>query len=250
MAKPQELSAEALLRTIQACIENGERLLEESYNLEFLNPPSTRFVLVMIAQEEFAKAFILYLIKEGTVPFTPSVLRAMNDHASKQLVGMIMDYMIMHWDNIDELKAAIDKDYELGDRLPYDVGSAMDLLRFQKIGGWEPDNWFWAEDPDSDYDTSALRIAEGKKDRHKQDALYVRIGRDGRVCSTPQIITQDETCDELARADRYRHFVNSLLSEDTQSELSLCAAGSPPLSTRHGKAMAAIKLLFIRKPAS
>jgi HEPN superfamily AbiV-like protein len=222
-------NADVLLKTIRICIENGERLLDESYNLEFLNPPSSRLFLIMIAQEEFAKAFILYLIKEAIIPFTPPVQRAINDHACKQLVGMIMDYIIMHWDDIEEAKALISLDFELGEALPNDVGSAMELLRYEKIGRWEANNWVWAEDPD--YDTSARRIAEGKKDRHKQDALYVRIGRDGRVCSTPQTITEAETNDELARANRYRFFVNSFFSNVDRSH-------------RYDKAMSALRQLF------
>jgi hypothetical protein len=159
-AKSQKPSADVLLRTIRVCIENGERLLEESYNLEFLNPPSSRYFLVMIAQEEFAKAFILYLIKEAIVPFTPHVLRAINNHACKQLVGMIMDYMIMHWDNIDELNPLIDKDYDLGDALPNDVGSAMELLRYEKIGRWESTTGLGLKTP-----TTTSRLAELPKGR-------------------------------------------------------------------------------------
>ena len=80
---PVQPSANILLTTIQTCIKNGERLLDESYNLEFETPPSTQFFLVMTAQEEFAKAFILYLTKEAVVPFSVHVLRAINDHACK-----------------------------------------------------------------------------------------------------------------------------------------------------------------------
>jgi hypothetical protein len=58
MATAQKPDAEVLRETIRVCIANGERILDESYNLEFVNPPSSRFFLVMIAQEEFAKAFI------------------------------------------------------------------------------------------------------------------------------------------------------------------------------------------------
>src|SRR5436305_575890 len=87
----QPPSANTLLATIQTCIKNGERLLDEGYNLEFEAPPSMQFFLIMTAQEEFAKGFILYLIKEAVVPFSAHVLRAINDHACKQLVGMIMD---------------------------------------------------------------------------------------------------------------------------------------------------------------
>jgi AbiV family abortive infection protein len=236
MAKSQEPSSSVLLNTMKACIENGERLLNDTDWLEYPNPPSSRFFLIMIAQEEFAKAFMLHLIKAGAVPFTPPVRRAINDHACKQLVGIIMDYIIMPWDDIDELKAGIEKDAELGDLLPDDVGSAIELLRYEKIRRWEGVNWFWVEDPN--YDRSARRIAEGEKDRHKQDALYVRIGGDGRVCSTPWIITEDETRHELERAKEYRFFANSLLSGDRRSD------------RRYDKAMGWIKVLFTSKPAS
>lgn len=232
VVKLQEPGADALISTIHACIENGERLLQETFDLEFRNPPSSRFFLVMIAKEEFAKTFMLYLVKEDIVPFTPPVLRAMNDHACKQLVSMIMDYVIMHWDDIEELEAAIRRDHELGDKLPEDVGSAIELLCYEKIGRWESNNWVWTEDPK--YETSALQIAEGKKDRRKQDALYVRIGRDGRVCSTPQMISEEETRIELERADRYGSFVNSLVAGDSRS-------------IRHDKTMAALKSLFMSR---
>ena len=143
MPKLREPLPDALLRSIQACIKNGERLLEEAYDLEFRDPPSSRFFLIMIAQEEFAKAFILHLVKESAIPFTSEVLRAIKDHACKHLVGMIMDYVIMHWDELDEAQAMIRRDLDLGDKLPDDVGSAMELLRYEKIGRWESNNWVW-----------------------------------------------------------------------------------------------------------
>lgn len=229
MVTPQPPSQDDLQKTIQACVENGKRLLEETYDLEFRKPPSSRFFLVMIAQEEFAKAFILFLVKKDIAPFSPSVRRAINDHACKQLVGMIMDYMIMHWDDVEELKVAVSNDCDLGDRLPNDVGSAMELLCYEKIRRWESNTWVWAEDPK--YDTSALQIAKGKKDRRKQDALYVRVGRDGRVCSTPHTISEDETRDEFERACRYKSFVESMLD-------------GKALPYRYDKAMAALKILF------
>ncbi len=229
MAKSQKPSSGTVLKAIRACKENGERLLEETYDLEFRKPPSSRFFLSMIAQEEFAKAFIMFLVKEGIVPLSPPVLRAIKDHACKQLVSIIMDYMIMHWNDIEELEAAISNDYDLGDRLPSDVASAMNFLRHEKIGRWESNTWVWAEEPN--YDASALRIAEGKKDRRKQDALYVRIGSDDQVCSTPQAITEEETRDEFERACRFKVFVNSVLDGRASSH-------------RYDKAIAALKILF------
>jgi len=222
--------SQTLLTTIKACLQNVDRFLEETYDLEFRDPPPSRYFIVMIAQEEFAKAFIVYLIRESAIPFTLSVLRAINDHVCKQLIGIVMDYMIMHWDELDEMRALIAKDFVAGDGLPNDVGSAVDILRYERIGCWESRSWVWAEDPE--YDPSALAVANGKRDRRKQDSLYVRIGRDGRVCSMPATITEQETEEELERARRYRRFMNSLLEEGDRSE-------------RFRKAMAVIKLIFV-----
>ncbi len=231
MKKIRKPSEKVLLATLRACLKNGERLQEESYDLEFRTPPSSRYFLVMIAQEEFAKAFILYLTREGTVPFSAAVLRAINDHACKQLVGVVMDYIIMHWETIEELQDAVRKDYALGEKLPKDVSSAMALLRFEKIGKWEGDRAGFSNK--NVYDPLTRGISEGKKDRHKQDALYVRIGRDGRVCSTPDTaINEKETHAEFERAGRYRRFIDSLLTDINRTD-------------RHEKAVAALRSLFV-----
>lgn len=232
MVSVEQADGDVLLTAIGACVKNGQRLFDESYDLEFRDPPSSRYFLVMIAQEEFAKAFILFIVREGVTALTPAVLRAINDHACKQLVGVILDYMIMHWEEVPEMRAAVRRDHELGDRLPHEVGSAMELLRYEKIGRWENNRWVWSENPD--YDHSARRIAAGKRDSHKQDALYVRIGRDGRAASTPDIITEQETQDELARAARYHRFLESLLRGEEQIY-------------RYDKAMNALKQLFAQQ---
>lgn len=192
---------------ISACIANASRLLEETYDLEFRSPPATRLFLAMIAQEEFAKAFILFLIRRGLIPFSPAVHRAIQDHICKQLMGMVMDYMIMDWETIDEARAMIARDAELGDLLPDDVGSALEILAYEKIGRWTLNNWVWAENPN--YNPAARKIAKGKQDRRKQDALYVRIGSDGRLVSTPLRVREEDVERELERAKSYDRFVQS-----------------------------------------
>lgn len=204
-----------LIATATKCLANGTRLLDETYDLEFREVSATRFYMAMIAQEEFAKAFMLLLIRDGVVPFSRPVLRAMNDHSCKQLVGMIMDYVIMHWEEIDEMKAMIAADAELGDRFPNDIGSALELLRYEKIGRWESAGWCWGEDPN--YDRSAQAVADGKRDRVKQDALYIRIGKDGRVVSSPEQLSLSETKDEEDRAARYKGLIQSALNGGSQS---------------------------------
>lgn len=223
-------SAQVLILTIKACLWNADRLLNESYNLEFCEPSSSRYFLVMTAQEELAKAFVFYLIREATVPFSASMLRAINDHSCKHLVGVIMDYMIMHWEEVEEMQELVRKDHALGDRLPEDVRSAMELLRYEKVGRWEGTRG--RSPPGSNYESSARRIAGGKKDVRKQDSLYIRVGRDGRVCSTPDTISEAETETEFERANRYKRFMDSLLAE-----------GKGP-NYRYGKGIRALSILF------
>lgn len=212
-----------------SCLDNGRRLIEETYDLEFRELGATRLYLAMIAQEEFAKAFMLLLIRDDVIPFSAPILRAMNDHACKQLVGLIMDYVIMHWDEIDDLKAMIAADSEMGEKFPANVGSALELLRYEKIGRWEGKNWCWDKDPN--YERTALGIAEGKKDRRKQDALYARIGKDGRVVSLPDQFSEQDAKAEIEKAGRYAHLVAAATEGESQSY-------------RYDKAISAFKTLF------
>ncbi len=85
MSSGTEKIRDNLAKAIRACIDNAQRLHTETYDLEFRLPSATRYFLLIIAQEEAAKAFVLYLIKEGIVPLTSAVRRAINDHACKQL---------------------------------------------------------------------------------------------------------------------------------------------------------------------
>jgi hypothetical protein len=75
------------------------------------------------------------------------------------------------------------------------------------------------EDPN--YDRGTLKVAEGMKDRHKQDALYVRIAADGGVASTPAQIMDEETETELERAQDYLRMVRSIASGEHSGGLDV-----------------------------
>jgi len=109
--------------------------------------------------------------------FTAGVRRAIKDHRAKQLVGIVLDDMIMSWDTVAELDAAIQVDIANGEHLPWEVGTAVELLCYEKIGKWMGHMWAWAEDPE--YNKLVGNIANGHIDRRKQDSLYVRIGKTG-----------------------------------------------------------------------
>ena len=201
-------SGEVLEASIAACMANAERLTDQSYDLEFREPPALQLYVLLIAQEELAKAFLLLLVRDGIIPFTRPLLRAMNDHACKQLVGLIMDYIIMRWETVDEARELIRRDAELGHKLLPEVESAIMLLRFEKVGRWESKSWDWVE-PQT-YEHVAKQIADGRADRRKQDALYVRIGGDGRVCPPPAI-TETQIREEKERLGNFCYLLNALV---------------------------------------
>ncbi len=101
----------------------------------------------------------------------------------------------------------IARDAELGDLLPDDVGSALEILAYEKIGRWTRNNWVRAENPN--YNAAAKKIAKGRQDRCKQDALYVRIGANGRLVSTPYKFKEEDIERELERGRSYDRFVQS-----------------------------------------
>jgi AbiV family abortive infection protein len=194
-----------------ACLENGKRLLQDAEMLEHENPPSTCYALAIIAQEEFAKAFLLLLVSRGVIPWHPVIHRATRDHVCKQLLGFVMSYINpehdfgrdMEWLKENEERKVLFASYkasrdeaekaamweriteisERWDSLPQSVLDTISILRYEKIAHFEPRNWVWINK--SLFDKTAKSLGEGRLDRQKQDALYVRIGRNGQLATAP-----------------------------------------------------------------
>ncbi len=220
-----------LNQTIRASIDNCDRLIEESYDLEFLEPADTRFFILMIAQEEAAKAFLLYLVREEFVPMSRELHRAINNHACKQMVGILLDYLLQKWETIAELDEQIRIDVELGELLPQDVRSVLEILAFEKVEAWRSGAPIWAEDPD--YDRRVLKVSKGATDRRKQDALYVRLGKTGAIASVPGKIKPEQAKLALDTANEYSHFVERAAFGD-QGQTSL----------RFEKVLRALRVVF------
>ena len=222
------------------CLSNGERLIEDARWLPD-DRPATRFALATIAQEEFAKAFLLFLASRNVIAWDRLIFRATRDHASKQLLGLVMNYINPAWEDFErrvedwrvqheewdklsaEYKDAIEKNkkdriwnqiQELHKRnrdLPDSVADAINILRHEKIGRWQAANWSWDEEPV--YDAIAKSLADGKLDTEKQDALYVRIGPNGGLARTPNHVKAEDAESALEMAGRFSRLIEGLLSE-------------------------------------
>jgi len=164
---------------IEACIKSGKRLLEDSEWLSHME--STGIALAMLAQEEFAKAFVLALVRDGIVPWTGDVQRSLRVHECKHLVTIIMEWLFV----VNEIRSRqpLEELLRTDDslHLPAHVAIAMNIYRhemIERIGGRDPDHY-------PEWGGLARRVAKGKRDRKKQAALYVDIRDDGGVSSEP-----------------------------------------------------------------
>jgi AbiV family abortive infection protein len=193
------------------CIENGKRLLEDADFIEVGDRSSTAFALAVVAQEEFAKAFLFHLIGTKSLPANPLVLRIAKDHSCKQLLGLVMDYVNPDTDDFAATLKLVFDDRAAG-RLRRDVADALNILRHEKVGRWKSKTWFWNEDPL--YDPSAKSVADGSIDREKQDSLYVRVGSDGRIVSTPACVQPKAARDAIGRAHRFGQLMSDVLAAD------------------------------------
>jgi AbiV family abortive infection protein len=183
---------------ISACVANADRILDDAkYLEEWGRFPSAR-ALGILAQEEFAKAYLLKLVDEAAIPMCDEVLRACRDHTCKHLIGLVMAHLFTP---IEEWPS---RDAQVRDRradlvLPAHVADALNIFCHEKLRRWRSQNWGWVEEPS--YDQKAKKIADGSLDRVKQNALYVGVGRDGLTstphCTPPEAREAIETAEML-----------------------------------------------------
>lgn len=252
--------------TAKACLANGKRLLSEAGLIsgpfeEFLYDDEdqawspTSFALAVLAEEEFAKGFVLFLAGDGILPWNREVRRAVRDHSYKHLISALMEYA---FPDFDEVMASSER-FQRRHRAFMKLYSDMHLLygRLTKLrekildaGRYvrernaiiERLNSLWAEvrqlereqekedrfSPlvadaikilrytkeyvrDEKVDHSARAIAEGSRDRQKQRALYVGVGKNGRVCSRPEEVQKESIGSAFARSKKLGASLENLL---------------------------------------
>lgn len=195
------MDGSALSESIEACLNNGKRLLEEAEWLSY-DPSPTAFALTVLAQEEYAKAFLLILVRENALPWTLEVRRSLCSHECKHLMGIVMDWLFPSLDDAFRRSSASANGLPR-DEFTADVANAINIYRHEKIerlrGQWCPKEPEWSG--------LARKMAEGMLDREKQASFYVRIGRRGEVTSIPNV-SKERLSTELERARRYGEFAD------------------------------------------
>lgn len=186
---------------IWACIANGRRLLEDAELLRDFEKYPTALAVAVLAEEEFAKSFVLVLVSDGTIPWTCEVRRSISIHECKHLVGVVIEWLGPHWEEqYRRLQASLQR--PAMDCLPYDVAVAINILRHEKIERMRLG--YTSRDPEDD--GLSRSIAEGLRDRAKQRAVYVSVSKTGVPASVPDRVTSEEATAELARAKQYGDF--------------------------------------------
>lgn len=205
---------------ISASLENGDRLADDAEVMVDYERFPSAYALALLAQEEYAKAFLLSLVDAGALPWSGDVRRALHDHVCKQLVSLILDYLSP---DIDEFLRRHDLSH-IGEKrpiFPTDVLDAIHVICRERIPR-ERDRW-WLDPSEPPLDERVSSIADGRLDGNKQDAIYVRLGKTGDILTRPSTISEESAKTEVERAKRIgmqlRPYNRALgLLEDLDSE--------------------------------
>ena len=223
------MNPETFSRTISACVDNGKKLLEDAKYLFDWDRYSTALALSVLAQEEFAKAFLLQLVADDVLPWLPEVRQSMARHQSKHLLAIVMEWLPpfdfdllaeqqrrsteKHEQKMAWYKRSMER-YRAGNlrpdpddpepveeefQFPSDVATALNIYRFEELERLKS-GYPWR---DADWSTGrARKVADGALDRKKQSALYVDVTKTGEIGLHPGLITRAEASEAIERAER------------------------------------------------
>lgn len=194
---------------IRACVKNGSRLLQAADRVHEWDHYGTAYALAVLAQEEFAKAFLLYLVQDSAIPWSKEIRKAVRDHKCKHLLSLLMDYLAARG---EEWWAKYGSRSTIAEpvALPNNVLAVINLFRHEKIGKMEDRGWD-VLDP-GDYSPETKQVADGIVDQSKQSAIYVNVGGNGEVLATPDSVSSSQAVRELERGKRVEELASDLAS--------------------------------------
>lgn len=183
--------------------QSGDRLYEDAKQLQECERFPTAYSLFILAQEEFAKSFLLQLVTDDSLPWSIGLQRALRNHNCKQLAGLIMDYI----QRDDFLVLMNDPNrFKGASTLPLHIIDAIHLIVHEFVFKRSRSDWLYEES--RKLDPIAVQIAKGMVDREKQSGFYVQLGFDGNILSTPTQVSATQCQAELERTHRIRDVIN------------------------------------------
>ena len=219
-------AAETLKKSISECARNGKALLDDADLLFEWDRFSTALALAILAQEEFAKAFLLQLVADGILPWVPEIRRSITRHECKHLLAIVMDWVPASdfdedgwWGRYKQKQKQKQREQHIADyktgkisadeflaqmkadknaaTFPETVAAALNIYRHEHLEAlakrypWRDNEW--AKGP-------VRKIADGSLDAKKQSALFVGIGKTGAVTHHPGTVTRGDAEKEIRRA--------------------------------------------------
>lgn len=198
--------------SIKTCNQNGKRLLGDSELLYDFEKYSSSYGLAKLAQEEFAKGFILKLVNSGALKWTKEVQRSLNHHISKQLVSVILNFLNP---SIEEFLIMVENKTLLS--RPRNVSDAINVYIHEVLNRWESSNWCWDEDPK--YEKEIKFIFKGKEEKEKQDAFYIKISTDGKASDFSKKFNEKKVKDEIDKAKRFSYLLSEEAGDSRYEEI-------------------------------
>lgn len=207
---PLPVSADGLIQTTRACLANARRLIQQASLLnDESDSASTSYALAILAQEETAKAFMLFLASSSALPWNRLVHRSLRDHTCKQLWFVVTEALASDMDEYSHKPTGSGRgEFDADRRLLDKVADVLNWYRYAMIETWSQGYCDWDEQPTED---RTKEITRGKLDRKKQNALYVGIGNSGEVTSTPDSINESDAEHMIKTAELYHSYVSGLL---------------------------------------
>jgi AbiV family abortive infection protein len=217
-------AAETLTKSISECARNGKALLDDADLLFGWDRFSTALALAILAQEEFAKAFLLQLVADGILPWAPEIRRSITRHECKHLLAIVMDWVPASdfdqdgwWGRYKEKQKQREQriaDYKAGKisadeflaqlkadkdaaAFPETVAAALNIYRHEHLEALAK-RYPWRDDEGAK--GPVRKIADGALDAKKQSALFVDIGKTGAVTQHPGTVTRGDAEKEIRRA--------------------------------------------------
>lgn len=192
---------------IHECVRNGCLLLEDAEYLQDWERHGTACAVAILAEEEFSKAFLLYLVQDAVIPWTPEIRRAIRNHECKHLLAILMDHLAERgefwWSH------TLDQRLNTPDEpLPGKLVAAINLFRHDKVGRFHSQSWDVLEP--GDYDPATKKVADGSIDRAKQSSIYVNIASDGATLTTPRAVSATQSAAEIERAKRIKEMATDM----------------------------------------